>query len=179
MESELLPQELSARRKKLKISQREVALHLKVTKSAISQFEGGKVKLSAENIKKYEFYLAIQENTEKKVEIIREESKKEGFVPRSDASLEKYLLSKIDNTNEAQVEQVRRYVALKRTFDELQLSIENLGAVIVSESGAIKANPAITQQKQVSTAMNDIFKVLGLEVALKNFEDDNINELLI
>lgn len=75
--------------------------------------------------------------------------------------LEKELLSKIDTTSQQELEKVKRYINLVRIYYELDESIENLGAVIITKNGSqefAKTNPAIQEKNRINTSLLSIEK---------------------
>lgn len=73
--------------------------------------------------------------------------------------LEKELLSKVDTTSQQELEKVNRYINLIRIYYELDKSIENEGAVVVTENGSqrfTKTNPAIQEKNRINTSLLSI-----------------------
>ena len=73
--------------------------------------------------------------------------------------LEKELLSKIDSGSQKELEKVNRYINLIKIFYELDKSIEEDGAMVLTENGAqkfLKPNPAIQEKNRINTQLLSI-----------------------
>lgn len=73
--------------------------------------------------------------------------------------LEKELLSKIDTGSQKELEKVNRYINLIKIFYELDKSIEEDGAMVLTENGAqkfLKPNPAIQEKNRINTQLLSI-----------------------
>lgn len=77
----------------------------------------------------------------------------------STGKLKKELLSKIDTSNEKELEKVNRYINLVKIFYELDESIKKEGAVVTTENGSqkfTKTHPAIQEKGRINTSLLSI-----------------------
>ncbi len=73
--------------------------------------------------------------------------------------LEKELLSKIDTGSQKELEKVNRYINLIKIFYELDKSIDEDGAMVLTENGAqkfLKPNPAIQEKNRINAQLLSI-----------------------
>lgn len=71
-------------------------------------------------------------------------------------ALEKDLMVLIDANNAIELEKVARYVNLVSIFDDLDKSIKDKGAIVLTVNGSqefYKANPAISEKVKVNAAL--------------------------
>jgi hypothetical protein len=73
--------------------------------------------------------------------------------------LEEELLSKIDTGSQKELEKVNRYMNLIRLFYDLDESIQQDGAMVLTENGSqrfLKPNPAIQEKNRINTQLLSI-----------------------
>lgn len=73
--------------------------------------------------------------------------------------LEAELISKIDINSQMESEKVKRYLNLVKLFYDLDKSISETGAMVVTENGAqkfLKPNPAIQEKNRINAQLLSI-----------------------
>lgn len=73
--------------------------------------------------------------------------------------LETELLSKIDMNSQMELEKVKRYLNLVKLFYDLDKSISENGAMVMTENGSqkfLKPNPAIQEKNRINTQLLSI-----------------------
>lgn len=73
--------------------------------------------------------------------------------------LETELISKIDINSQMESEKVKRYLNLVKLFYDLDKSISETGAMVVTENGAqkfLKPNPAIQEKNRINAQLLSI-----------------------
>lgn len=76
-------------------------------------------------------------------------------------ALKKYLLSRVDANDIAQIEKVERYIALKKMMTRLIKKVEEDGDTVVTENGSqsfTKAHPLINDINKINTQLLNIEK---------------------
>ena len=88
--------------------------------------------------------------------------------------LKKELLSKIDNTDQLQLEKVQRYLNLVEVFYQLDKYIQEQGLVVLTVNGSqefLKTNPALQEKNKVNSQILAIEKTFDFKVDNK-IQDD-------
>lgn len=88
--------------------------------------------------------------------------------------LKKELLSKIDNTDQLQLEKVQRYLNLVEVFYKLDKYIQEQGLVVLTVNGSqefLKTNPALQEKNKVNSQILAIEKTFDFKVDNK-IQDD-------
>ena len=73
--------------------------------------------------------------------------------------LEKELLSKIDTNSQKELEKINRYMNLIKIFYDLDESLKEDGAMVLTENGSqrfLKPNPAIQEKNRINTQLLSI-----------------------
>ncbi|MHA7612301.1 P27 family phage terminase small subunit [Weissella viridescens] len=75
-------------------------------------------------------------------------------------------IEKVREVTEYDQEMISRYVKFKQNLDEFDKDIAENGVMITvinSTQEYRKVNPAVTEKEKINTAMNAIFRTLGLD----------------
>ena len=83
-------------------------------------------------------------------------------------------MSKIDNTDQLQLEKVLRYLNLVEVFYQLDKYIQEQGLVVLTVNGSqefLKSNPALQEKNKVNSQISAIEKTFDFKVDNK-IQDD-------
>lgn len=84
--------------------------------------------------------------------------------------LEEELLSKIDDTDQVQLEKVQRYLNLVKIFYELDSYIKEKGLLVLTINGSqefLKTNPALQEKNKVNAQILAIEKTFDFKIENK------------